>query len=157
MALKRLGLWNLAAVLVLGGAIVGFTSNIARAQGDVMMSAGGHATSGKLAFRQYCAQCHGMNAIGDGPVAPALKKKPANLTLLSKKNGGVFPEKEVRDFIAGTKTAASHGTREMPIWGYAFMSREGSRASSGAEPLSKQQVNHKIEMLVNYIKSIQVK
>lgn len=156
MALKRLGFRSLAAVLVLGGAIVGFTSSAARAQGSVSMSAGGRATSGKLEFRQYCAQCHGMNAIGDGPVAPALKKKPANLTLLSKKNGGVFPEKEVRDFISGTKTAASHGTREMPIWGYAFMYRRGSQASTGAEPLSEQEVNQKIELLVNYVKSIQV-
>lgn len=157
MALKRLGFWNLAAVLVLGGAIVGFTANSAMAQGGVSMSAGGRATSGKLEFRQYCAQCHGMNAIGDGPVAPALKKKPANLTLLSKKNGGVFPEKEVRDFIDGSKTAASHGTREMPIWGYAFMYRRGAQASTGAEPLSQEEVNSKINLLVAYVKSIQVK
>ena len=156
MALKRLGFWNLAAVLVLGGAIVGFTANSAMAQG-VSMSAGGRATSGKLEFRQYCAQCHGMNAIGDGPVAPALKKKPANLTLLSKKNGGVFPEKEVRDFIDGSKTAASHGTREMPIWGYAFMYRRGAQASTGAEPLSQEQVDQKINLLVAYVKSIQEK
>ncbi len=156
MALKRLGFWNLAAVLVLGGAIVGFTANSAMAQG-VSMSAGGRATSGKLEFRQYCAQCHGMDAIGDGPVAPALKKKPANLTLLSKKNGGVFPEKEVRDFIDGSKTAASHGTREMPIWGYAFMYRRGAQASTGAEPLSQEQVDQKINLLVAYVKSIQEK
>ena len=119
------------------------------------MGASGRVVSGKLMFRQYCAQCHGMNATGDGPVAPALKKKPANLTLLSKKNGGVFPEKEVRDFITGAKTAASHGSREMPIWGYIFMYRPYARANN-AEVLSKDQVNHKIEMLVNYVKSIQV-
>jgi mono/diheme cytochrome c family protein len=156
MALKRLGFRSLAAVLVLGGAIVGFTSTSARAQGGVTLGPGGQVTSGKLEFRQYCAQCHGMNAIGDGPVAPALKKKPANLTLLSKKNGGVFPEKEVRDFIDGSKTAASHGTREMPIWGYAFMYRNYAQANN-PEVLSKEQVNKKIDLLVDYIKTIQVK
>jgi hypothetical protein len=68
----------------------------------------------------------------------------------------VFPEQEVRDFIDGTKTAASHGTREMPIWGYAFMYRQGSQAGSGAPPLNQSQVNAKIQKLVDYIKSIQV-
>ena len=119
MALKRLGFRNLAAVLVLGGAIVGFTSQAARAD-EPEMGPSGQLTSGKLDFRQYCQQCHGPTGVGDGPVAAALKKKPANLTLLSKNNGGVFPEDEVRNFINGSKTAEGHGTREMPIWGPIF-------------------------------------
>jgi hypothetical protein len=97
-----------------------------------------------------------MDATGDGPVAGALKKKPANLTLLAKNNGGVFPAQEVHDFIDGTKTAEGHGTREMPIWGYAFMYRQGALTGSGAPPLTQEQVNAKIQMLVNYVKSIQV-
>ncbi|MGH7915845.1 MAG: c-type cytochrome [Candidatus Binataceae bacterium] len=154
MALNRLSFWNLAAVLVLGGAVVCFTASPGLA---AHMGPSGRVVSGKLYFRQYCAQCHGMNATGDGPVAAALKKKPANLTMLSKNNGGVFPETKVRDFINGTKTAAAHGSREMPIWGYAFMWRQGAHAGSGAPPLTKQQVDAKIDLLVNYIKGIQVK
>jgi len=159
MARKRLGFWNLAAVLMLGGAIVAFSGSFAMAQegGGVSMGSGGMITSGKLQFRQYCAQCHGMDATGDGPVAPALKKKPANLTLLSKNNGGVFPEDEVRDFINGTKTAESHGTREMPIWGYAFQFRQASKETGTGGTLTQAQVNDKINLLVNYVKSIQVK
>ncbi|HTT76765.1 MAG TPA: c-type cytochrome [Candidatus Binataceae bacterium] len=158
MALKRHGLRNLGAVLVLGGAIVG-TVGSAGAQNlegnRPSLGPGGAVTSGKIEFREYCAQCHGLNATGDGPVAPALKKKPANLTLLSKNNGGVFPEQEVRDFINGTKTAASHGTREMPIWGYAFMFRQGAHTGSGGPPLTQREVDQKINMLVTYVKSIQ--
>jgi mono/diheme cytochrome c family protein len=156
MAHKRLSFWNLAAVLMLGGAAIAFSANFALAQEGVTMGAGGAMTSGKLQFRQYCAQCHGMDATGDGPVAPALKKKPANLTLLSKNNGGVFPEQEVRDFIDGSKTAESHGTREMPIWGYAFMHRTASQGTGAGGPgLTEVQVKEKIETLVNYVKSIQ--
>src|SRR6266478_10136529 len=121
MALSHRGFWSLASVLVLGGALVGFARGNAYAQ--VTMGPSGLVTSPKLDFRRYCAQCHGMDATGDGPVAPALKKKPANLTMLQKNNGGVFPTEEVRSFIDGTKTAEGHGTREMPIWGYAFMHR----------------------------------
>jgi hypothetical protein len=159
MALTRHSLRKLVAVLVLGGAMIGFMGT-ARAQNmegnRPSIGPGGLVTSGKLQFRQYCAQCHGMDATGDGPVSGALKKKPANLTMHSKNNGGVFPEQEVRDFIDGSKTAASHGTREMPIWGYAFMFRQGAQTGSGAPPLTEDQVNRKIQILVNYIKSIQV-
>ena len=155
MALKRLGFRNLAAVLVLGGAIVGFSSRAALAEGPEM-GPSGQVTSGASDFRQYCAQCHGPSGIGNGPVAPALKKKPANLTLLSKNNGGVFPEQEVRDFISGVKIAEGHGTREMPIWGYAFMFRQASHTGTGGAPLSQDQVNHKIDRLVEYVKTLQV-
>ena len=89
MALKRLGFLNLAAVLVLGGAIVGFTSNVARAEEGVSMGPSGEIISGPLQFREYCASCHGMDAKGDGPVAASLKKKPADLTMLSKNNGEI--------------------------------------------------------------------
>jgi hypothetical protein len=43
----------------------------------------------------------------------------------------------------------THGT-------YAFMYRQGALTGSGAPPLNEQQVNQKINMLVNYVKSIQV-
>jgi hypothetical protein len=122
------------------------------------MGPSGIVSSPKLDFRRYCAQCHGMDATGDGPVAGALKKKPANLTLLAKNNGGVFPEQEVRDFIDGTKTSASHGSRAMPIWGDAFRARTGGAAglAMGSVGLTQAQVDQKINGLVNYVKSIQV-
>jgi hypothetical protein len=98
-----------------------------------------------------------MSGTGDGPVAPALKKKPANLTLLSKNNGGVFPEQEVRDFIDGTKTSAAHGSRAMPIWGDAFRMRTGMQAGAAMSAgLTQAEVNSKINGLVTYVKSIQV-
>lgn len=156
MALIHRSFWNLVAVLVLGGALVGFGSGKAYAQ--VEMGPSGIVTSPKLDFRRYCAQCHGMDGTGDGPVAPALKKKPANLTLLSKNNGGVFPEQEVRDFIDGSKTSAAHGSRAMPIWGDAFRMRAASTGAGQGQAsigLTQVQVDAKINGLVNYVKSIQ--
>jgi hypothetical protein len=156
MALIHRGFWTLASVLVLGGALVGFVGGKAYAQ--VTMGESGIVTTPQLDFRRYCAQCHGMSGTGDGPVAPALKKKPANLTLLSANNGYVFPEQEVRDFIDGTKTSAAHGTRAMPIWGDAFRMRVGSASGAGgtmSAGLTQQQVNTKIDRLVGYVASIQ--
>jgi mono/diheme cytochrome c family protein len=76
---------------------------------------------GAKLFVQYCAACHGLKATGDGPVAPALRTKVPDLTLIAKRNGGVFPLDQVQTIIAGEKSAGlSHGTREMPIWGPIF-------------------------------------
>ena len=129
-----------------------------------MVQAGGHrsepgskAASGKPPFLEYCAQCHEQDGTGNGPIASELNKNPANLTLLSKNNGGVFPEGEVRDFIAGTRTIASHGSREMPVWGYAFMFRQGGLAGPFVPVLTPQEANYRINLLVDYVKSIQQK
>ena len=54
------------------------------------------------------------------------------------------------------KTAKSHGTREMPIWGYAFMYRQSTMGGQNtASPLSEQEVKQKINRLVEYIKTLQ--
>jgi mono/diheme cytochrome c family protein len=110
---------------------------------------------GELEFRLYCAQCHGLEATGNGPIARALKKKPANLRMLTKDNAGIFPEQKIRDFIDGVKDIAAHGGREMPIWGLVFQARTNVRPESGAPPISQEEVNHRIDLLVDYIKSIQ--
>jgi len=151
MAPRDLGLRNIAFILALGGALLGFTADLAVAQDK------GKMISGELEFRQYCAQCHGIPGTGDGPVAPALKKKPADLTVLAKNNHGVFPSKEVSDFIYGTRTVPSHGPREMPIWGYAFMFRQGGLAGPFVPVLTPQEVDSKINLLVDYVKSLQQK
>jgi mono/diheme cytochrome c family protein len=49
------------------------------------------AASGKEMFNSYCASCHGLSAKGDGPAAPAMNRKPADLTMLAKNNGGKYP------------------------------------------------------------------
>ena len=157
MALIHRGFWILASVLMLCGALVGFAEGQAYAQAT--MGPSGVVTSPQLDFRRYCAQCHGITGVGNGPVAGALKKKPANLTLLAKNNGGVFPEQEVRDFIDGTKTSAAHGSRAMPIWGDAFRMRSASQGAGmtmGSVGLTQAQVDAKINGLVSYVKSIQV-
>jgi mono/diheme cytochrome c family protein len=71
-------------------------------------------------FKEYCAVCHGSDGKGAGPAADALKKHPADLTQLSRKNGGAFPELHVMNYIKGADTVASHGSRDMPIWGNIF-------------------------------------
>jgi mono/diheme cytochrome c family protein len=78
------------------------------------------SADGQGMFRAYCAVCHGSDAIGGGPAAGALRKRAADLTQLSRKNGGKFPEFRVTQVIQGYGVEAAHGSRDMPIWGNVF-------------------------------------
>jgi mono/diheme cytochrome c family protein len=76
---------------------------------------------GKSEFQSSCASCHGTDGKGNGPVSEQLKVPPPDLTMLAKKNNGVFPTNAAYEIIYGLKTIPAHGTREMPIWGYQFI------------------------------------
>ena len=63
---------------------------------------------GKDLFRQFCAVCHGVDAKGGGPAAPALKKSPGDLTQLSRKHGGNYPRLAVKVSITGGDNVMEH-------------------------------------------------
>ena len=112
----------------------------------------GKVTTGALEYRRSCAPCHGLSGKGDGPVAAALNKKPADLTQITKEHAGKFPEDYVRNYIDGTDMIPAHGTSDMPIWGTEF-----SKGSPGLSKRMQHEVNTRIGLLVEYIKSIQEK
>jgi mono/diheme cytochrome c family protein len=96
-------------------------------------------------FQAYCAACHGADGRGGGPAAPALKTKPPDLTLLTRKNRGQFPVASIRETILGEQVVVAHGSREMPIWGPTFHQVEGDMDWG----------NVRLENLVKYLESIQ--
>jgi|SRR5688572_14472520 mono/diheme cytochrome c family protein len=103
--------------------------------------------SGADMFGRYCATCHGIGGTGDGPLAAMLRKRPANLTLLARANGGVFSAPMVLQIIDGRKPIAGHGGGDMPIWGDAF-----GRTAEGADATTE-----KLVALVKYLETIQQK
>jgi mono/diheme cytochrome c family protein len=105
------------------------------------------AMAGQETFRSYCASCHGIDGKGHGPAAPALKRRPTDLTQLSKKNGGKFPSATVSSVIRGDDFIVDHGSQSMPIWGDAF------RTVNHDETMVKL----KIQNLAIYIETIQQK
>jgi|ERR1019366_9523429 mono/diheme cytochrome c family protein len=76
--------------------------------------------SGAEMYRIHCATCHGTDGKGAGPAAPALKKAAPDLTLISWRNKGQFPDFRITHIIDGYEIQAYHGSREMPIWGDYF-------------------------------------
>src|SRR3954454_21801070 len=78
-------------------------------------------SSGAGMYKAYCASCHGMDAKGNGPAAPALKAKLPDMTQMAKSHGGKFPADHVTQVIIGDTAVSGHGTQDMPVWGHAFM------------------------------------
>lgn len=115
---------------------------------------------GKKEYESKCIACHGANAKGDGPQAKFLAKKPADLTQLAKKNGGVFPDSRVHEVIDGRLEVAAHGPRLMPVWGDEFLFEETHRPQDvSAEAFANREarVNAKIQALVDYLSRLQEK
>jgi mono/diheme cytochrome c family protein len=73
--------------------------------------------SGPELYRIHCASCHGVAGKGDGPAAETLKHAPPDLTTISQRNKGKFPDFRIEHIIDGQEVILAHGTREMPIWG----------------------------------------
>ena len=100
----------------------------------------------RVMFKEYCAVCHGDQAKGNGPAADALVKPPADLTQISRRNGGAFPKVKVMRVIDGSDSVAAHGSRAMPIWGNVFRTLENEqtkllRVNALMEYLEKMQAN----------------
>jgi mono/diheme cytochrome c family protein len=101
--------------------------------------------AGRDSFALYCASCHGPSGRGDGPVAQALKTRPADLTVLAQRNGGAFPRDRVRDYVTGAgRNLPAHGTAEMPVWGPMFRAFE-----------TDARVRERIENLLTYVETLQ--
>jgi hypothetical protein len=99
-------------------------------------------------YKAYCATCHGKDGKGGGPMAASLRIAPVDLTRISARNGGTFPFLAVQKIISGEQERpATHGTREMPVWGPIF-----------SEVSWDQDLGQvRIYSLATYLETIQVK
>jgi mono/diheme cytochrome c family protein len=83
---------------------------------------------GAALFKAYCASCHGADAKGSGPLAPALKTFPPDLTRISVRYDGMFPLTRIERIIAGDEQLLrGHGSSDMPVWGPVFSQVEQDR------------------------------
>jgi mono/diheme cytochrome c family protein len=105
-------------------------------------------TGGQL-FKTYCASCHGTSALGDGPLASAMRRKPANLTEIARRNKGVYPGALVFRIIDGRTPVSGHGGPDMPVWGDAF--------GRSSETTDEAAVARRIQALVDFLETIQAR
>jgi mono/diheme cytochrome c family protein len=109
--MKILNVRGLAiAGLLVGCSVPGLAQQPATQDADV----------GRSEYNSGCAACHGADGKGTGPVAAVLLTKPADLTIITKNNNGVFPFGRIYDIIDGRQEVKAHGDRAMPVWGYRY-------------------------------------
>jgi hypothetical protein len=82
-------------------------------------------------------------------VAPLLKARVPDLTLIAARNGGKFPEQEVYRHIDGQAGDPTHGPRNMPVWGYEFYGDQPDDEDAHKE------ASRTIERLVKHVRSMQ--
>lgn len=104
---------------------------------------------GPALYKTYCSSCHGATGEGDGPIADALRYRPADLTKLARRAKGVFERDAVHRMIDGRAPVKGHGGPDMPLWGDAFR-RSGDGYSEAA-------VRERIGAIVDHLESIQVR
>jgi mono/diheme cytochrome c family protein len=134
----------LAALLFLAASVVVAQKKEIKKAPIKMTSPG----SGAEMYKAYCASCHGPKGEGNGPAASALKVQPADLTTLTQRYGGKFPENYVTSVLRFGAGTPAHGSKEMPIWGPLL---------SSVSNADKVQVNMRISNLTHYIETLQKK
>ena len=105
--------------------------------------------TGAQLFQRFCASCHGKTAEGDGPVAKTFSMTVPDLTRVSARRGGAFPEGEIARFIDGRFDVPAHGSREMPVWGQEFWVAQGGDAAA------RQKTELLVYRLVEYLALLQ--
>lgn len=103
--------------------------------------------SGRDEFVWNCAECHGQDGRGKGPLASALIKPPADLTQIAKKNLGVFPDDKIFKIIAGTENVMGHQSFQMPKFWERFQNTEGKREYDPADV--------RIRAIIEHLKTLQ--
>ena len=132
------------ARMAAAGWIVGFGAGVVAASPQIAQ-----VNSTGDEYRVFCGSCHGPEGKGDGPAAKSLRKRPADLTQLAKRNEGTYPADRAFKVIDGRVPVNGHGGPDMPAWGPIF--------SQSRESQTPEDVKARIDALVRYVETLQEK
>ncbi|GLS34818.1 hypothetical protein GCM10010869_04060 [Mesorhizobium tianshanense] len=107
---------------------------------------------GEAEYLNSCAVCHGPEGKGDGPLGDELLKRPADLTQISRQNGGEFPYWRVFAVIDGRYVLPEHGERDMPVWGRQFLPGDAKKYGPNAGEIV---TTERIHELAGYVQRLQ--
>jgi len=111
---------------------------------------------GQREYMANCASCHGADGKGQGPNVQFLNKSPPDLTLLAKKNGGILPAARMYEVIEGSRDVPTHGTRDMPTWGFDYRVK-AAEYYVDAPYNAEAYVRGKILSLIDFISRMQAR
>lgn len=107
--------------------------------------------AGRDLYMRHCATCHGLEADGDGPMAPILLVQPTALSTLAADHGGDFPLLRAIRRIDGRDPLVSHGS-SMPVYGQFFEGDDTALKAPNGQPVM---TSRPIADLVSYLLTIQ--
>ncbi|SLN41580.1 hypothetical protein ROJ8625_01988 [Roseivivax jejudonensis] len=107
--------------------------------------------AGQAVYSVFCESCHGPAGHGDGDFADLLSVPPADLTGLTARAGGTFPEMEVMQQIDGRAEVRGHGVI-MPVFGPLFDVEVAIGKTDSGQPVV---TSRSIADLTAWIESIQ--
>lgn len=105
---------------------------------------------GRTAYLENCASCHGNGGTGNGPASRGLAVAPPDLTMISARNGGVFPRDRVMSTIDGLDRG-THFSAAMPEFGAGDLGETVIVENDGLGT----PVPMKLLVLTDYLQSIQ--
>jgi cytochrome c553 len=133
---------------------------------DAWFAANGFATNAESKenfdaeslYMSSCAPCHGISGDGRGPLAASIESQvPPLNNLADRYSDFYFPERYLIEVIDGRKNMPSHTKREMPIWSNIFGLSKRMQADGEEGGVDLAAARQKIEALVAYIRSIQIR
>lgn len=113
---------------------------------------GSQPAAGRALYETYCLTCHGDLGKGDGPGAATLGKRPADLTRIAARNGGVFSLAKVMSTIDGYTRKNDHGSI-MPEMGLVL--KDGPTVMVDTGDGVKTPAPQPLVALAEYLRSLQ--
>ncbi len=111
------------------------------------VSAAALASGGQM-YGTYCADCHGADGTGNGPLAPTLRAAPPDLTRLAKGNRGTYPGGHVYQAIKWGGGVYRPRSNVMPVWAERL-----KQASNNDDA----RLSARIMELTNYVETLQAR
>lgn len=108
--------------------------------------------AGRALYMDYCSTCHGETGKGDGPLARDWATPPADLTAITRRNGGTFPLAQVMSKIDGYGRSGLKG-ETMPEMGQVFQDARQVLVDTGDGAATP--VPEPLFELAEYLRSIQ--
>lgn len=121
-----------------------------------VLSAAQDFNVGQMEYMNSCAQCHGADGTGGGPMASYLSGTLPDLTTLQRDNDGVFPFARLFEVIDGRAEVGAHGSRDMPAWGRTYDASAPTWLGEMAMPGDREAfVRGRILALIEYVSTLQ--